>query len=1046
MMRRCLFVTVCVLLGLLTGGISVSTQSPQSPVFSPIAQTDVTVYGYAVEKFDYVRGAYQGWRVWVPPSESDSSSLARMYVVCTENLLELGCWWPGTPQGYVDSDITTGDLVEAYGRSCPSWPGVFGIALCGSTSYHLVRVQEDTPPIIGAVQASESAIFRRGAGVPDTLSISAEVTDASSLQWVRVNYRLRGDGWSHEDMRHVSGARYLATIGPFDRGGILDWYVSAADGHGNENRSEDSSVAVKDPGHGRIEPVYPDKHSVPSVVMRGGTLFRHFSLVDESGSGIPGATVSFSDGDMVTSDSAGAFTYTLAVPTGWAAGTSETIRIENATLAGGQCDVEQYPQFEIQVTSREYGYSWSYGINRQANVGMGLYAIGVVDGGLDLSLLETDPDATGDDRVGMSQVYALGGGLGAGAGLGHLNLGEVAKIEAEASLEAVLRLFGALRAQFDDPYSDPDQCKAQGVFLLISAVDTATGVPSLPFLVSLVEAATPGHPYLQYIKAQETGLGVQVTGEAGCGIWVGLGARLDSSDWKAKLLALNLAEAKAGVNSAVVLTDYGDEYGIGLEAGLEFDVDGLIPGVTERWLPDLVGGRASSAYLEFVFRRSANEPEPHEDRFERLEITIRSERSRAGQVPARDVERVATRFVLPAAGISRPGAFDVGELALTGTLATLLDCGRPFTYTVEVEDGISVKVEPTLGIPGVAEIEIALQVERARTIVRERGMIVGCKRLVLESYAADDLVARPGKEWTDLVENALGGLWEQVRDLFNYAKERITSGLGWILEVVAKSLDGGVQGIATLSVSDGAQLARSSASGPIPLAAGTAVTVTAVGWVPGTVNDGTAAGACSAALGSRFVIGGVYEFQPSRMSVYPAATLSVTYTDAAARGLPENDIGLFRWDPATWNWHKVDARQDMRANSFTTSIDELGTFTLGYDKSPPQITIQEPAEDAKTSSPLRVVAIISDAGVGVDSTKVWMELDGALTATSYYTFTGELVATPALGLGLHRMVVHAADSLGQVQTANSQFEVVSLLSTQVFLYMPVLTRSHPTSE
>jgi hypothetical protein len=175
--------------------------------------------------------------------------------------------------------------------------------------------------------------------------------------------------------------------------------------------------------------------------------------------------------------------------------------------------------------------------------------------------------------------------------------------------------------------------------------------------------------------------------------------------------------------------------------------------------------------------------------------------------------------------------------------------------------------------------------------------------------------------------------------------------------------------------------------------------------------------------------------------VSPAATLVITYTDEAAAGVDESRIGMFRWNSEHDNWQPVAAQADQANNRFTASITRLGTYALGYDGTPPQVSILAPADGSVTINALPLIsALVVDAGVGIDPATVQMQLDGQLVAADYITGTGQLAYLPSTPLanGLHTVIVSAADVMGNDSSASATFTV------EVHpIYLPFVLRGQP---
>ncbi len=63
----------------------------------------------------------------------------------------------------------------------------------------------------------------------ESVSISATVTDASSIQSVTLHYRVNGGIWIEVSMTLISGDLYSVTIGPFAVSDTIEYYISALD-------------------------------------------------------------------------------------------------------------------------------------------------------------------------------------------------------------------------------------------------------------------------------------------------------------------------------------------------------------------------------------------------------------------------------------------------------------------------------------------------------------------------------------------------------------------------------------------------------------------------------------------------------------------------------------------------------------------------------------------------------------------------------------------------------------------------------------------------
>jgi len=208
------------------------------------------------------------------------------------------------------------------------------------------------------------------------------------------------------------------------------------------------------------------------------------------------------------------------------------------------------------------------------------------------------------------------------------------------------------------------------------------------------------------------------------------------------------------------------------------------------------------------------------------------------------------------------------------------------------------------------------------------------------------------------------------------------------------------------------------------------ITVTATGWVPtsgATSMPRRLRTDLAVASGADFAVGGVYEFQPSTLMISPAATLVITYTNEAAAGKDKNRIGMFCWNADANNWQSVAGQTPEPANNkVTASINQLGTYTLGYDITAPQISILAPTNGSTVANLLPPIsALITDTGVGINAATVQMQLDGQIVASTFVTSTGQLVYMPTapLTLGSHTTSISAQDVAGNSASASATFTV-----------------------
>jgi len=107
-----------------------------------------------------------------------------------------------------------------------------------------VPCDDTTPPSIYNIIESNDPICKQGTGSPDTVTISAQVTDPSGVAWAKLYYRLNYGSWNNVTMGR-SDSTYSATIGPFSETGTVEYYIKARDNVGNERDSPTYTVTVQ---------------------------------------------------------------------------------------------------------------------------------------------------------------------------------------------------------------------------------------------------------------------------------------------------------------------------------------------------------------------------------------------------------------------------------------------------------------------------------------------------------------------------------------------------------------------------------------------------------------------------------------------------------------------------------------------------------------------------------------------------------------------------------------------------------------------------------
>ena len=130
----------------------------------------------------------------------------------------------------------------------------------------------------------------------------------------------------------------------------------------------------------------------------------------------------------------------------------------------------------------------------------------------------------------------------------------------------------------------------------------------------------------------------------------------------------------------------------------------------------------------------------------------------------------------------------------------------------------------------------------------------------------------------------------------------------------------------------------------------------------------------------------------------------------------------------------------------TATVVELGTYAVGYDTTPPNITVDISNTARTISNPVPIIhAVIADEGVGVDSATVQMRLDGIIVPARFVTATGQLIIAP-IGYDMtvpHTVEIHATDTAGN--SALRRLQLNSVTSKSLYndykTFLPSVMRS-----
>ena len=815
--------------------------------------------------------------------------------------------------------------------------------------------------------------------------------------------------------------------------------------------------------NGVITSVWPTTYTSPNFVMQGGTVYRYLRLFDDGNMPLSNATMTFSVGSAAISDVQGYITYTISAESLGLPGTTRSVSIQSVSYNGQTYTTNNQPSFSVNVTPREYAHIWEYGAVRKGEAGVsgGLiaYLTGNVNGGLGLTLQESNPATTSDDIVSMNQSYTGEVGAGFGAGFAPSIEGGLISVSGPGGQvvgELLLRKEAEARNTFYNPYAESDRQK-QGIMLLSGAADSLSGFPGQALLAAILNQAQIALPYDEVTAAQGIHKNIDISAELfEIGLLVGKneGTEIDSN-----LIDVTLLSASGDMLVVTGNRYYDSQKSQFYLLDLQWQTNALsneIIGIKNQ-VGAYIGQVVQSVQEEVFYDLNTGQ-------IDRIELTVTGQ---GNDLTITDIDqnKVTIHYIIlgdqitPAVlnsannlrnlivgvGTGETTNLNMGEDPIVAEIDALLGNVDYAEYVITTEDGAQLNLVPEIGIDLGIKISLGagLELKQARQLVREQGVVLNGQLYPSATYQSDSYVAQPGKGWLELSTNAVGGLWDLVKAGFNWIWQQVTSGSSWVLGILSQTSSGTVLGGAQVDVPTGTQLTVLDVQpASTTIDTSSPITVTAASWVPidSSVNNNVVTNnALKTASGNGFVIGGIYEFQPYEMTFSPSATLVVSYTQSAIGGVDEAQLSLFRWNSSESNWQPLPAQLDINANRFTVDIDQLGTFAIGYDDTLPDIQILAPINGVMINNryPL-LLSLVVDNGVGIDPATVKMYLDGQEVTATYISSTGELLYLQGQPLenGSHTLMVSASDAVGNASSSS----VVFTVETEEHIYLPLILR------
>jgi hypothetical protein len=231
-------------------------EPPQEPAseFTPIVQqwqSDEPGDHYLqLEVFDSQGKGSLPVGVWVKvlPAEAEADISALPTLTLTPSLVETRTLLPPTDTP-MSTQTTTWTMVP---------PTITSTPLPSATSKPLPP-PDSTPPTIGSITESADPVYKPFCD-PNTLTISAQVSDSGGVSKVKLVYRVvegtRKGQWHTVTMNSTGGNTYRATLDwndfeasldpPVVSGATIEYYIQAKDSNNNQSQSGTQTTSLKD--------------------------------------------------------------------------------------------------------------------------------------------------------------------------------------------------------------------------------------------------------------------------------------------------------------------------------------------------------------------------------------------------------------------------------------------------------------------------------------------------------------------------------------------------------------------------------------------------------------------------------------------------------------------------------------------------------------------------------------------------------------------------------------------------------------------------------
>jgi len=790
----------------------------------------------------------------------------------------------------------------------------------------------------------------------------------------------------------------------------------------------------------KVVPLEPDPNPSEPAVMSGGICYLYYRVVDAVDEPVMSVIADFTVNETSYTSPPTGEDGMLVIPVEATDSQPGDVRSVSITHVGSTMLTTPLTA-RVAVIPRSYQHVWGLGKSMAGKVGVAVggkvYVKGETEAGISYALNERD-----ELIVGRTAELGGGGGIGVSTPGVKLTIGATqAGALAEAHAEIILY------SLFSDEYllsdrHEREQQMAQSA-LLVSTIMHYAGATTLPFMLRLtnfmVEHSLFDYGY--YRTKESVVLGAQIN--AGASAFAGISLGEFTSDGKQQPVGMSL-QGVAGfmLGAEVEHIKYYEESvhiatGYAMSQMLETELEiaahlGTVGGpvkLSAGYNRDDVYasaginlGKYGSASVFAMFGidklsefREEYLVDTHGEPLRFLFSMGDLKRTITFVVTGEDIagiqQSVANLVAFLAISIGSPdGEIQIGPDAIVAELRSLLDKFATLNIAYMVTEGVPDKIyfPLSLDVSLVLDFGISFEIEASESIDRTtlEGVFLSGTFFPQASYADDP---RSSAELTSIINDALKGSWEIVKDKFRWVAEKVVAGAEAVVEAVATTVEGGtevVKGSAKLV----AKFSRDVKVEVITWGEALKDWVTPAPAGPMTKYQQALARATTP------VVGGYYQFAPEGETFMDPGTLIISYTDdeVAQLGINEESLRISYWNPAESLWISVGGEVNTIDNSVTATITALHLYAITFDATPPSVGQLIPPPDSVITDPQTVIrARIVDDTDQLDTSSIVVLLDDVEV---FYIFDGEFVthAPISLSVGKHIVTIKAGDLFGNM--------------------------------